>query len=479
MRAPVGSCPHPPSHGDSRTILGVPDRERPKRCRVQSVCHTVVTRRSSLPLTGRRRNVSKVTMRRPDARAMAQLLAEQTQTAAGLILRLAWRQGLTREEIQRLTWNDVDFSAHQLRLPDRTIPLETETEDCLRRQAERPDPPTPFVVVSDRRRQQMPPESISRLARKTLDRAGLGGISLMDLRHDFIIRHLESHDWPYVARISGIAVPTLYAVFSDYLPEGRQKDSLPRREVDGFLMWKLLQAEGSSPVGLALWMGWKLGMQVREMTALTWDQVDLDRGLVRLPDRDLALGVTLRRLLRAAAGRRRPGEDPHVLLTPNSRRPLDQPRLSKMVRTALIRGGMEHISLGDLCREERRESEDARLLAYAAEKGTISRSEAMSLLGLSKVAAYERLRQLAERGKLVRVGGKYYPAGQVVPPEEQYDVIRTFLEQSGPAYRQDLAALLHVGDRQCALILKHMVEDRRLVQAGQRYALPIRDEVLL
>ena len=66
-----------------------------------------------------------------------------------------------------------------------------------------------------------------------------------------------------------------------------------------------------------------------------------------------------------------------------------------------------------------------------------------------------------------------------VPPEEQYDVIRTFLEQSGPAYRQDLAALLHVGDRQCALILKHMVEDGRLVQAGQRYALPIREEVLL
>ena len=81
--------------------------------------------------------MSKVTMRRPDARAMAQLLAEQTQTAAGLILRLAWRQGLTREEIQRLTWNDVDFSAHQLRLPDRTIPLEMETEACLRRQAER------------------------------------------------------------------------------------------------------------------------------------------------------------------------------------------------------------------------------------------------------------------------------------------------------------------------------------------------------
>ena len=415
--------------------------------------------------------MSKVTMRRPDARAMAQLLAEQTQTAAGLILRLAWRQGLTREEIQRLTWNDVDFSAHQLRLPDRTIPLETETEDCLRRQAERPDPPTPFVVVSDRRRQQMPPESISRLARKTLDRAGLGGISLMDLRHDFIIRHLESHDWPYVARISGIAVPTLYAVFSDYLPEGRQKDSLPRREVDGFLMWKLLQAEGSSPVGLALWMGWKLGMQVREMTALTWDQVDLDRGLVRLPDRDLALGVTLRRLLRAAAGRRRPGEDPHVLLTPNSRRPLDQPRLSKMVRTALIRGGMEHISLGDLCREERRENEDARLLE-AAQRGPLSRGDVMALLGLSKTAAYGRLHRLTEQKRLVRIGGKYYPPESVVPPERHWETIRTYLTQAGFAYRQDIAQLLRIRPKQCTLLLRHLVEDGELIQTGQKYFLP-------
>lgn len=150
-----------------------------------------------------------------------------------------------------------------------------------------------------------------------------------------------------------------------------------------------------------------------------------------------------------------------------------------MVRTALIRGGMEHISLGDLCREERRENEDARLLAYAAEKGTISRSEAC------RCSACPRWRPTSVSGSWLSgeswcgSAANTTPAGQVVPPEEQYDVIRTFLEQSGPAYRQDLAALLHVGDRQCALILKHMVEDRRLVQAGQRYALPIREEVLL
>ena len=73
-------------------------------------------------------------------------------------------------------------------------------------------------------------------------------------------------------------------------------------------------------MGLALWLGWKLGMQAREILALTWSQVDLDQGVIHLPDRDLSLGVTLRRLLRETWNRRRPGDDPHVLLSPNSRR---------------------------------------------------------------------------------------------------------------------------------------------------------------
>ena len=324
---------------------------------------------------------------------MERLLEKAGHTTAGVILRLAWHQGLTREEIQQLTWADVAFFEQQIHLPDRVVPLEEETCACLRARYRQMGERSPFVVVSDRLRKQMPPESISRLARTALDREGLVSVSLMDLRHDFIIRQLETHDWPYVARVSGISVHTLYAKFSGYLPRDRRRPAEDRdAEVDAFLLLKLLQAEGGSPVGLALWMSWKLGMQAREIVALTWSQVDLDRGVIHLPDRDLTLGITLLRLLRTAQNRRREGDDPHVLLAPNSRRPIDQPRLSKLVRTALIRGGLETVSLGDLCREERREGEDARLLVYAAEKGAISRSEAMSILGLSKVAAYERLR---------------------------------------------------------------------------------------
>ena len=102
----------------------------------------------------------------------------------------------------------------------------------------------------------------------------------------------------------------------------------------------------------------------------------------------------------------------------------------------------------------------------------VTRREAMDILGLQKVASYERLRRLTEQRKLVRVGSKYYLTGTVVPPEEQYEVIRKHLERVDGAYRQELAELLHVKARQCTLILKHMVEDGKLIQIGQRYFLP-------
>ena len=423
--------------------------------------------------------MDKEFVKRLDKQALERLLTRCGDTVEGVIFRLAWKQGLTREEMRNLTWNDLLFSEHQICLPDRTVPLEPETEVYLRRRAEHWESLSPHVVISDRRRQQMPPESISRLARKAMNQAGIQGVNLMDLRHDFIIRQLQAHDWPYVVRISGISVSTLHAYFSTYLTRGRAEPEKSAEEIDSFLMWRLLQTEGSSVVGLALWMSWKLGMQVQEIVSLTWSQVDLDRGLIRLSDHSLSMGVTLRRLLRSVHSSRRPEDDPHVLLLPNSRKPMDQPRLSKIVRTALIRGGLEHVNLGDLCRDARQKAEETRLLAYAAQKGTVSRGEVMALLDLSKAAAYQRLRQLASQGKLVRVGGKYYPAGQVVPPAEQYEVICAFLEESGPAYRQDLASLLHIGARQCGLILRHMVEDGRLRQTGQRYDLPLPQKAIL
>ena len=410
---------------------------------------------------------------RPDPAAIERILARNPASSTGAILHLAWLQGLTREEISNLTWDQVSLADGQLTLPDRTVPLCPETASFLR-QYRSAAPDCPYVVTG-RRKAKMPPESVSRLARQALDSEGQTSVRLMDLRHDFILRSMETHDWPYVVRVSGITVATLqtrYVRTPQPEKEPLNLGQAEKAEIDEFNLWKLLQAEGSTPAGLALWMSWQMGLQAQEILALTWPQVDFDRGEVRLPDRTVPLTNAVRRLLQTEQSRRKPSDDPHVLLTPNSRKPLDLPRLSRLVRTALIRGGMEHVTLRDLRRDESRQSEDALILSRAAERGCLSRGEVVELLGLTPAAAYNRLRSLVERKKLTRVGEKYYPYGAVVPPEEQEEAVLRYLRENGAAYRQDIAALLHIGQRQCSALLRRMAASGRLTQHSQRYTLP-------
>ena len=47
----------------------------------------------------------------------------------------------------------------------------------------------------------------------------------------------------------------------------------------------------------------------------------------------------------------------------------------------------------------------------------------MALLRVSKNTAYNRLRQMVARGKLTKVGNRYYLPSTVVPPEDQEQAI--------------------------------------------------------
>ncbi len=417
--------------------------------------------------------------RRLDEVALRRLLEREQTGPEALVLRLAWLEGLTREEIASLTWNQVSFLDDRLELPDRMIPLDGEVRALLWKLHEakeaREEPGDPHVLLSARERKPMRLESISRLARLALDRGGLKDVRLLDLRYDWIIRCLDRMDWPEAARISGVEVATLQLRFSASAP-ARKAPKPPPVQVDEFKLWKVLQAERETAAGLAMWLGWQLGLQAQEMIALTWDQVDFEEGLLRLPDREVVLTSAVRRLLEEERQRRKPGEDAHVLLTERSRKPLDLPRLSRLTRTALIRGGLERATLRDLKRDDGRDAEDEQVLQRVLEQGFVSRGDVSDLLGLSKTATYARLRRLTELGKLVRVGGKYYLPGTVIPPEQHREAILGYLAQAGFAYRQDIVDLLHIQPKQCTLVLHHMVEEGVLVQLGQKYFLPQKEE---
>ena len=382
------------------------------------------------------------TFKRPDPAAMERILTRFPYSPEGAILRLAWLEGLSREEIAALTWDQVQFEDNALTLPDRTVPLAPSAEDCLRERHRLYAQRDPHVIISDRYQRPMPPESVSRLARTALDTEGQK-VSLKDLRQDFVIRQLQTHDWTYAARVSGMAVSTLRGSFSQYFQE--RQSAAPELPPDSeYLLWRIVQQEGSSVVGLALWMGWKLQMQPGEILNLTWSQVDLDR----------------------------------VLLTPGTGKPMDLARLSTVIRTALIRGGLEQLSLGDLSRLSRRGSQRQTVLARLSAVGSLTREEVMDLLGVSKSAALKLLNQLRQDGAVVRIGGCYYPAGAVVLPEDQSAAVTAYLAAHGTAVRKELAELLNLPPAQCTALLRRMADRGELLLTGKRYALPPKEKPL-
>lgn len=167
--------------------------------------------------------------KRPDATAMERVLARHPADPEGAVLRLAWQAGLSREEIAGLTWPQVDLTDSVLYLSDRTVPLEGDTLNCLRRRHERYAAVSDHVVISDRYKRPMPPESVSRLARNALDAEDLR-VSLKDLRQDFVIRQLETHELALRRRVSGMAVSTLRGAFSN-ISALRRKSARSRRAI--------------------------------------------------------------------------------------------------------------------------------------------------------------------------------------------------------------------------------------------------------
>ena len=244
---------------------------------------------------------------RPEKGAMDQILQKNSYNAAETILRLAWQAGLLRDEIQHLTWAQIDFPYRQIVLPDRTVPISEELVDWLADLKDHRNGCSETVVLSDRDRKPLTPQSISRLARTALDKEGQTAIRLIDLRHDFVLRQLEEHDWQYVSRITGVEAAALNLHFSKHLREKKVSTRIRREEpaqIDEFSLWKLVQTERTTPAGVTLWLTWQLGLRLEEIVALKWDQVDLEQGSLHMPDRTVSLtsGVhSVLKDLRAAA----------------------------------------------------------------------------------------------------------------------------------------------------------------------------------
>lgn len=420
-------------------------------------------------------------IRRPCEQAMNRVLARTTGTIVEIILRLAWTMGLSATEIVDLKWSEVSFADRIIHLLGRSLPIDDELFAALELHYQRAELyHSEYVVSSDRLHKQMTRMSISRLARNALDEEGLTDITLTDLRDDYILRLLEQHDWTYVAHISGISVRAAKLRYSDHQqPKVKKNEPTTHRPTKVDEAYLLNLAQSGSAEGLAIWMGWKLSMRMTDAVELTWKQIDMKERRILLPEQTLHMDDVLYQQLRRLQAERNPDEDSVVLVTPRSKRPYTLDRLSVVIKDALLRGGMEGVTFLDLItfsRAKRKTPEatpaDDILMSYAKQHGNIPKNKGEELLQGTGESAYIRLQYLANSGKLVQVGTIFYVPGTVVPPCEQYEVIRAYLQANGPSFLRELNALLHLNGRQCEWILHGFVEEGKLIKQGRRYVLP-------
>lgn len=413
--------------------------------------------------------------KRPDEAAMRRILERYADSPEGIILRLAWLEGLSRKELNELTWDQVDFETGNLILPERTVPMEESTAKCLADRYANYGAISSRVVIADRGKKPMTMENVSRLAKNALDSEGQD-VALKDLRRDWIRRQVEGKGWAYAARVSGMTVSSLRATFAAALRKSKPQTAAaaPQMAEDEteYTLWRIVQQEGSSAAGLAIWMCWKLAMQPGEVVNLSWSQTDFAVGVLHLPDRDVPMGNRMRRLLKETWERQKDLPTDKVFVAPTTGNPMDQSRLSVVSRTAMIRGGLEGFSLRSLSAWANAKRLDDILIRGAEERGYLVRDTAAELLNVTPRTAWEYLTRLNREGQLTKVGIRYYPVGSAIPVENQVEVLQTYLTEHGIAGRQALAEQLGITPCQATHILQGMVARGELELVGKRYRLP-------
>ncbi len=132
----------------------------------------------------------KLDLNFPDVEVLEAAFESDHSWPACFIVQLAWKMGLTREEIRDLTWDDVDLTQRTAQIDGRTIPIPNVLIPAFQ-DAHRQTGGIGNVVRSIRGK-YLTSENISMNARKFLSNHGMDHVRLLDLRHGYILRSIDS-----------------------------------------------------------------------------------------------------------------------------------------------------------------------------------------------------------------------------------------------------------------------------------------------
>lgn len=354
------------------------------------------------------------------------------------IARLAGQAGLSRQEIQTLQWQNIDFEANRLRLLTRTIDLHPELVDYLQ-QCYQGRIGHSTYVIKGRGQAPMSVGSISRLSAQ-------GAFSLTALRHGYIQEQLQKRPWQDVSRETGLAKETLIREFDTNLQEVDQLPSLTTVE-------QTLSHLEHTLGNLAVCLAYDCGYSVGELCQLRWTDVTQS-----------TLSTGAAQMVTSLQGQG------YVFPNKKGTAPLDAPRLSRLGRDALVNCGLYGLTLQTLVQRYKISSHHHHMVeALLKNKPYFTARMAQEHFGDNKSATYRQLQALVNAGVLVQVGGQYYDAKVVPALERHEELVLALAAENGLVYRGDVEACLGISARQCHKLLKTMVLLGKISQNGQKY----------
>ncbi len=384
------------------------------------------------------------TIHRVDGQTMEAIVTQEGRSRNGILLRLAWQAGLSRQELQSLTWEQVDLVQGWLQLPGRRIALGGDLFVALGQWQSRCDG-SPWVLPG--RQGAMPLPSISRLAKQTLQYHGLEGVRLADLRHDYIITQLHHRSWGAMGQELAMDEGALRKAYGGYVTPPREKN-LPTPRALAHLLATSPSHLGTLAVGLAWHMGWA----PKTLLTLTWQQL---AGEAVPSD----LGMLVQQL--------RPSQEENLVfggIVPAG--------LSRLARQTLVPYGLEGVTLQTLAKYRQTQGQRQLVERYLQGQISLTAQEGQVLLGLPKSATYRLIQFWVAEGFLVQVGVHSYHGAVVPPVADHIPLVLAQLQRKRVVYVSDVVALLHIRPKQCQQLLQALAKEGQLVGTGSRYELP-------
>lgn len=410
-----------------------------------------------------------------DRERLEQVLQEEGYGTSAVVVRLAWQLGLQRREIHQLTWEQIDFSASLLRLPDREVPIPPEMQVYLQGLQMALQTTKGPVVLSERTRKPLAEQNLSVAARKLLDQIGQNQVRLQDLRFDYLAQQLSQHTLEYVSRVSGMDPRSLQIRFPDFdIPH--MKMSGEPALIDAQKIRQIIESEGYTAGGVALRLIWQLGLDTATLHTLRWNMVDWEHKTLTVNGETREIPDDLMEFLRELENRNRQWSD-NILISDRAHGIVESAHLSRVIRAALIRGDCPKVTALDLRRDwEMRTKWAEPIQTYLEQHKCISRCEAAELLTVPPVQAGRVLQWMADRGMIVLSGHTYYRPGTVVSPEQQKAVITAYLANHSGCRFGELRALLGLGRKQCLTVLKKFANQGLIEKKGGLYCLIRKEE---